>query len=157
MLRLPDSQVFAAPVTPEMLPDYHQVCAAHAGCPGDWLLLRSCCGIRAPQVCDSQQPCPALALPATGITYRHPAAMQGSAARCISAVLTAAPRLLQVVTQPMDLGTVQQKLGAGEYASAQAMARDIQLVSRQAGWVWHACKRGGWASCRWRDAPYMRP
>ena len=45
----------------------------------------------------------------------------------------------QVITEPMDLGTVQAKLGRGEYADPQAFARDVFLVFENA--------------CRYNESP----
>lgn len=45
----------------------------------------------------------------------------------------------RVITEPMDLGTMQAKLGRGEYADPQAFARDVLLVFENA--------------CRYNESP----
>lgn len=42
------------------------------------------------------------------------------------------PSYVNVITQPMDLGTMEKKLKAGEYSSPQAVADDISLMVRNA-------------------------
>lgn len=42
------------------------------------------------------------------------------------------PSYLTIITQPMDLGTMEKKLKAGEYSSPQAVAEDFSLMVRNA-------------------------